>query len=109
MTMTGPMPVIRATIPGDSRTAVLDEMGAPLGGIRYRYPTATAVIDTKKGVLFIAVDPDPAPEDWGAIVGLIRAVGWDNGVGPHYDDPGPPYLCDDLRGVWMWRLEYARE
>ena len=106
MTVTGPLPVIRETIPGDGRTAVLDEMGAPLGGIRYRYSTATAVIDGKKGILYIAVDPDPDPADWAAVVGLIRAVGWDNGVGPHHEDPGAPAF-DALRGVWMWRLDYA--
>jgi hypothetical protein len=83
-------------------------MGCPLSrGIWRTYATADAVIDPATGVLFIACDPEPDPGDWAGVVGLIRAVGYDNGTYPHQDDPGEPEF-DALAGVWMWRLEYVK-
>jgi len=106
MTTTGPLPAITETSTTE-RMAALVMMGSPFSrGIWRSYPTADAVIDTDRGVLFIACDIDPDPGDWAAMVGLIRAVGWDNGAWPHSDDPGEPAL-DALAGVCTWRLQYV--
>jgi hypothetical protein len=87
--------------------AALVMMGCPFERGAWRsYPTADAVIDTDRGILFIACDQDPDPCDWAAVVGLIRAVGFDNGGYPCPDDPGEPVL-DPLGQVCTWRLEYV--
>ena len=107
MTTTGPLPAIRETSTSAERMAALVMMGSPFSKGTWRtYATADAVIDTDRGVLFIAVDQEPDPGDWAAIVGLIRAVGFDNGSHPHSDDPGEPEF-DALAGVYTWRLEYV--
>lgn len=108
MTTTGPLPAIRDPQAGDERLALLDRMGARQGDrfSRYHYPTADAIIDPGRGVLFIAVDPDPDPADWAAVCGLIRAVGFTDGGLPHRKDPGEPGQ-DELSGVYTWRLEYV--
>lgn len=109
MTTTGPLPAIRDSITGAQRMATLEHMGAFCEDvIPYGYVTADAVIDPCRGVLFIAADPEVDPGDWAAIVGLIHAVGWDNGSHPHSDDPGEPFW-DALGGVCTWRLEYVRQ
>jgi hypothetical protein len=88
--------------------AALVMMGSPFSrGVWRNYETADAVIDTEKGVLYIAVDLECEPGDWAAIVDLIRIVGWDNGRRPNGDDPGEP-VFDTLAGVCTWRLEYVR-
>lgn len=107
---TGPIPAIRDEIPlADTRSALLDAMGARTGSrfSRYHFPTADAVIDPDRGVLFIVVDPEPEPGDWNAVVGLIRAVGYTNGLPPHRRDPGEPEI-DPLWGICTWRLEYVQ-
>ena len=115
MTTTGPLPAIREdcsyteyVVPrSDARLALLHHMGAVPGSmIRYHYPTADAVIDPDRGVLLIAVDPEPDPADWAAVCGLIQAVGFTDGSLPHRKDPGEPDQ-DPLSGVFTWRLEYA--
>jgi hypothetical protein len=108
---TGDLPVIRPAGYPEScsaaRMAALVMMGAPFSkGIWRTYPTADAVIDQDRGILFMAVDLEPSPGDWAAMVGLIRAVGWDNGCWPHSDDPGTPGF-DPVGGVNTWRLEYV--
>jgi hypothetical protein len=106
MTTTAPLPVIRETSRVE-RLQALERMGAAtLRPVRYSYPTAEAVIDPDRQALFIACDTDPRPEDWNAICGLIRAVGFDNGNQPYGDDPGEPGY-DPLNGVCVWRLEYV--
>ena len=106
MTTTGPMPVIREPSTAE-RMASLAMMGAPVvTGMWRSYRTADAVIDTDRGVLFIACDLDPDPSDWAAVTGLICAVGFSNGQWPHGDDPGEPEL-DAPAGVYTFRLEYA--
>lgn len=108
MTTTGPLPAIGETSTSTQRMAALVMMGSPFSrGIWRTYATADAVIDTDRGILFVAVDMDPDPGDWANIVGLIRAVGWDNGTWPHSDDPGEPEF-DALAGVCTWRLEYVK-
>jgi hypothetical protein len=108
MTTTGPLPIVRDPAADDRRLALLDKMGARSAGrfSRYRFPTADAVIDPVRGVLFIAVDIDPDPADWSAVVGLIRAVGFTDGTAPHPRDPGEPEF-HGLDAVYTWRLEYA--
>lgn len=107
MTTTGPLPAIGETSTSTERMAALVMMGSPFSrGIWRTYATADAVIDTDRGVLFVAVDMDPDPGDWAAVTGLIRAVGFDNGSWPHSDDPGEP-IFDALAGVYTWRLEYV--
>jgi hypothetical protein len=89
------------------RAAALVMMGAPFSkGIWRCYPTADAVIDTARGVLFIAADMETSPGDWAAITGLIRAVGYDNGTFPHPDDPGEPEF-DPISACYTWRLQYV--
>ena len=107
MVNTGPIPAIRVP-DAQERLALLDRMGARLGErfTRYHFPTADAVIDPVRGVLYIACDLDPDPADWQAICGLIRAVGFTDGKLPHRRDPGEPEL-DELSGIYTWRLEYA--
>ena len=107
MTTTGPLPAIQVPF-ADERLALLKRMGVRQGDrfTLYQYPTATAVINPERGVLFIAVDPDPDPADWAAICGLIRAVGFTDGRVPHRRDPGEPDQ-DPLTGVFSWRLEYV--
>jgi hypothetical protein len=108
MTTTGPLPAVGEQSTSTERVAALVMMGSPFSrGIWRTYPTADAVIDTDRGILFMAVDMDVDPGDWAAMVGLIHAVGWDNGTWPHSDDPGVPDF-DNLSGVWCWRLEYVR-
>jgi hypothetical protein len=103
-TSTGPLPVVRLSSGGE-RLALLDKMGARQGDrfTRYRFPTADAVIDPELCVLFIVCDPEPDPADWSAIVGLIRAVGYDQ---TPRRDPGEPEQ-DPVSGVCAWRLEYV--
>lgn len=106
MTTTGPLPAIKVTT-RDERLQALGRMGMTPGtGVWYGYPTADAVVDTLKGVLFIAVDMDPDPADWVAICRLITMTGYDNGTWPHSDDPGVPGF-DVLTAVNVWRLEYV--
>lgn len=112
MTQTGPLPALSLDEPGTSdsanRMAALVMMGSPFSkGVWRSYATADAVVDTDRGVLFIAVDLECDPGDWASIVDLIRIVGWDNGTRPNGDDPGEP-VFDALAGVCTWRLEYAR-
>jgi hypothetical protein len=105
---TGPLPAVKQESSSAERMASLVMMGAPFTrGIWRSYSTADAVIDRDKGILFIACDPEPASADWAAIVGLIRAVGYDNGTWPHSDDPGEPFH-DALSDVWTWELHYVR-
>lgn len=108
MTTTGPLPALRAGgVSSGHRMAVLEHMGALCSeSVHYEYATADAVIDTCRGVLYIAVDLDPDPADWAAVCGLIAAVGWDNGSGQHSSDPGEPGF-DPLGQVCTWRLEYC--
>lgn len=106
MTTTDPMPALRGSFASIERMAVLARMGAPDNGIRHRMPTADAVVDTERGVLFIACDPDPDPGDWATICMVISSVCYDNGMWPSRRDPGEPEW-DALAGVCTWRLEYA--
>lgn len=109
---TGPHPVLNDTSPFSSsvvRMATLAEMGAPRhnrGGIHRSLATADAVIDTERGVLFIATNMEPSPEDWAVICHLISVVGFDNGAWPCRRDPGEPEF-DALAGVCTWRLEFV--
>jgi len=108
VTITGPLPAISIP-PDEERLALLDSMGARMGSrfTRYHYPTADAILDPVRGILFIAADQEPDPADWAAVCGLIRAVGFDNRTGgPCPQDPGDPHQ-DDLSGVCVWRLEYV--
>lgn len=108
MTTTGPMPAVAQATSSAERMAALVMRGAPFtGGIWRAYPTADAMIDTGRGVLWIAVDAECDPSDWAAITGLIKLVGYDNGCWPHTSDPGEPEFRDALSGVVMWRLEYV--
>jgi hypothetical protein len=106
-TSTGPLPAVRFT-PADERLVLLDKMGARQGErfIRYRFPTADAVIDPVRGVLFIVCDPEPDPADWSAVAGLIRAVGFAGNDRFPRRDPGEPEQ-DPVSGVYAWRLEYV--
>lgn len=107
MTTTGPLPVAGGKLCSTQRQAVLDHMGAFCPDrLEYRFGTADAVIDPCRGVLFIAVDPEPDPLDWARICGLLAAVSWDNGTGEHAQDPGEPDW-DALSRVYTWRLEWA--
>jgi hypothetical protein len=108
MTTTGPLPALGETVLSGQRMAVLEHMGALCStGIFYRYPTADAMVDACRGILYIAVDQEPDPGDWAKVCALIAAVGWDNGShGPRSDDPGEPRL-DPLSQVCTWRLEYG--
>lgn len=104
-TITGPVAPLTGT-----RMARLDAligMGAPMAeDLRHEFPTADVAVDPDRGILFIACDPEPDPVDWATVVGLIKAVGFDNGGFPHHLDPGEPDY-DPFLGVCTWRLEYA--
>lgn len=105
---TGPqVPITQDFIAAAERAGLLRQMGAPdIGGVWHRYLTADAVIDPGKGVLYIAVDTNPDPDDWEMVCRLISAVGYDNRHWPLRRDPGEP-LFDALSGVYMWHLEYV--
>jgi hypothetical protein len=88
------------------RTALLATMGAADGAQWFTWPTATAVLDTARGVILVATDPEPAPDDWDAVCLLLELAGYDNGTGgPFSTDPGEPECSQALS---TWRLELSK-
>jgi hypothetical protein len=67
------------------------------GEVEFTTPNGTASgwIDAEFGVLRIFTDPDPDPEDWEIIVGMLHHVG--------VTDPGEPGW---LGGVYTWTIKY---
>jgi hypothetical protein len=71
-----------------ARETALEHIGAESGATWFRWPTATAALDTNRGVLLIATDPEPAPDDWDAVCTLLELSGYHNGSsGPFTTDP----------------------
>jgi hypothetical protein len=85
-----------------ARETALERMGAESGATWFRWPTATAMVDLDHGVILIATDPEPASDDWNAVVTLLELSGYHNGSdGPFATDPGEPGWD---AGVSTWSL-----
>lgn len=99
--MTSTNPTDRASI----RAAVLEHMGAADTGTMFNWPTATALVDLDRGVILLASDPEPATDDWDAIVALLELSGYRNGTdGPFPADPGEPA---EIMGTLTWNLSLS--
>lgn len=79
--------------------AALMTLGATSNAQWFRFPTATAVLGD--GVLLIATDLEPAPDDWDAVCALLELAGYDSG-GHWAADPGEPVMT---QGLCLWQLE----
>lgn len=84
-----------------ARLAALAALGAPEGAQWFTWPTASAVLDSARGVLLIATDFEPAPDDWDSVCALLELAGYDSG-GPMAADPGEPVMT---QGLCLWQLE----
>lgn len=85
-----------------TRAAILAHMGASGTGTMFTWPTATAMVDLDHGVILIATDLEPAPDDWDAVCTLLELSGYQNGTaGPFTSDPGEPA---EIMGTFTWSL-----
>lgn len=80
--------------------AALMTLGATSDAQWFRFPTATAVLGD--GVLLIATDLEPAPDDWDAVCALLELAGFSNGTDGFQSDPGEPVMT---QGLCLWQLE----
>ena len=83
-----------------ARKATLEALGAAEGGTWMTWPTATALVDLDHGVVLIATELEPSPEDWESVCNLLELAGYDSG-GRWAADPGEPR---ELAGLATWSL-----